>query len=85
MTGDPADFEAFDIPQLRGIANTAPYMHDNSLATLKDVVDVYSRFILPVVPALNMPGPNAPEGPGLPPEALSPTDKANLLAFLATF
>jgi cytochrome c peroxidase len=25
ITGNPEDFEAFDIPQLRGIANTAPY------------------------------------------------------------
>ena len=85
ITGDPADFEAFDIPQLRGIASTAPYMHDNSLATLRDVVDVYSRFILGAIPALNVPAVNAPEAPGLPPEALSPSEKASLLQFLQTF
>jgi cytochrome c peroxidase len=44
ITGDPGDFEAFDVPQLRGVARTAPYMHDNSIATLREVVDNYSRF-----------------------------------------
>jgi cytochrome c peroxidase len=82
ITGDPLDFEAFDIPQLRGIARTAPYFHDNSHATLKDVVDSYSRFVLPVVPPLNLPPVNPPEAPGLPPESLSPAQKADLLTFL---
>lgn len=85
ITGNPADFEAFDIPQLRGIANTAPYFHDNSHATLADVVDTYSRFILPPIAALNLPAVNPPEGPFLPPEALSPQEKADLLTFLQTY
>jgi hypothetical protein len=58
-------------------------MHDNSHATLADVVDTYSRFILPLVPALDMPRVSPPEFPGLPAEALTPQDKADLLAFLA--
>lgn len=33
----------FKTPTLRGIEFTAPYMHDGSLATLKDVVDFYNR------------------------------------------
>jgi flavin reductase (DIM6/NTAB) family NADH-FMN oxidoreductase RutF len=33
ITADPADFEAFDSPQLRGIAQTAPYFHYNSRET----------------------------------------------------
>jgi cytochrome c peroxidase len=82
ITGDPADFEAFDVPQLRGIARTAPYFHDNSHATLKDVVDSYSRFVLPNIPPLKLPAVNPPEFPGLPPEALSPAQKADLVAFL---
>jgi cytochrome c peroxidase len=85
ITGNPEDFEAFDIPQLRGIANTAPYFHDNSHATLADVIDTYSRFILPPIAALGLPAVNPPEAQGLPPEALSPKDKADLLAFLRTF
>jgi len=35
------DIGAFKTPTLRNIAQTAPYMHDGSLATLKDVVDHY--------------------------------------------
>jgi len=85
VTGDPADFEAFDVPQLRGIAHTAPYMHDNSHATLADVVDTYSRFIIPVIPSIGLPPVNPPEFPGLPPEALSPQQKADLVAFLGVF
>lgn len=85
ITGNPADFEAFDVPQLRGIANTAPYFHDNSVGTLADVIDLYSRFILPFIAATNLPPVNPPEGPELPPEALSKQDKADLLKFLQTF
>jgi cytochrome c peroxidase len=83
ITGDPYDFEAFDVPQLRGIARTAPYFHDNSHASLKDAVDTYSRFIVGVIAPLGLPPVNPPEGPGLPPEALSPDQKRDLLAFLA--
>jgi cytochrome c peroxidase len=36
-----ADRGAFRTPTLRNIAKTAPYMHDGSLKTLKDVVDFY--------------------------------------------
>jgi cytochrome c peroxidase len=36
------DTGAFKTPTLRNIANTAPYMHDGSLKTLKDVVDFYA-------------------------------------------
>ncbi|HET6146272.1 MAG TPA: cytochrome c peroxidase [Polyangia bacterium] len=82
ITGDPADFEAFDVPQLRGIALTAPYFHDNSHETLRDVVDTYSRFVLPAIPAMALPAVNPPEHPGTPPESLSPAQKDDLLAFL---
>lgn len=37
-----ADKGAFKTPTLRNIAATAPYMHDGSLKTLKDVVDFYA-------------------------------------------
>ena len=36
-----ADKGAFRTPDLRNVAMTAPYMHDGSLKTLKDVVDFY--------------------------------------------
>lgn len=82
VTGDPLDFEAFDVPQLRGMAHTAPYFHDNAAATLLDVVDIYSRFVLGALPTLHLPPVNPPEAPGAPPEALSPAQKQDLLAFL---
>lgn len=85
ISGDPADFEAFDIPQLRGVAFTAPYMHDNSHATLVDVINTYSRDILPQIPALGLPRVSPPESPGLPAESLTPQQKADLLAFLSVF
>lgn len=81
ITGDPLDFEAFDVPQLRGLAHTAPYFHDNLAGTLREAVDVYSRFILPFLLPLQLPQ-HPPEGPGLPGEALSPSEKDDLIAFL---
>ena len=70
------------MPQLRGIAGTAPYIHDNSLETLRDVVDSYSRFLLPFLTPLNLPAVLPPETPGGRKEALSPAQKDDLLAFL---
>jgi cytochrome c peroxidase len=82
ITGSPHDFEAFDVPALRGIANTAPYFHDNSAETLRDAVDLYSRFILPFFTMLNLPAVNPPENGGFFPEALTPQQKTDLLEFL---
>lgn len=83
ITGNPRDFEAFDVPQLRGVANSAPYFHDNSAATLRDAVDLYSRFILPFFTMLNLPATLPPEEGSFFPESLSPEQKADLLEFLA--
>ncbi|MFQ5724386.1 MAG: cytochrome-c peroxidase [Terriglobia bacterium] len=41
VTKNEADKGAFKTPTLRSVALTAPYMHDGSLATLKDVIDFY--------------------------------------------
>jgi cytochrome c peroxidase len=82
ITGDPIDWEGFDVPQLRGIARTAPYFHDNSAPTLQAVVDEYSRLILAADPVLGLPPIFPPEGPGLPPESMSSTQKRQLVAFL---
>ena len=38
------DWDKFDVPGLRGIRATAPYFHNNSAATLEDVVDHYVEF-----------------------------------------
>ncbi|HTL44383.1 MAG TPA: hypothetical protein VL262_08570 [Vicinamibacterales bacterium] len=38
------DWNKFDVPGLRGISRTAPYFHNNSAATLEDVVNHYIEF-----------------------------------------
>jgi cytochrome c peroxidase len=39
----PEDWGAFRTPTLRNVAVTAPYMHDGSLATLRDVIEFYNE------------------------------------------
>ncbi len=41
VTGKEEDRGKFRTPSLRNVAKTAPYMHDGSLKTLKDVIDFY--------------------------------------------
>ncbi len=41
ISGDVQETGAFRTPTLRNVALTAPYMHDGSLKTLKDVMDFY--------------------------------------------
>jgi cytochrome c peroxidase len=43
VTKDPADRGGFRTPSLRNVALTAPYMHDGSMASLRDVVDFYDK------------------------------------------
>ncbi|WP_426753805.1 cytochrome c peroxidase [Myxococcus sp. Y35] len=82
ITGNPEDFEAFDLPPLRGIAKTAPYFHDHAFETLSDVVNAYSQLILPLVPALALPPIHPSEVPGGGLESLSAREKQDLLRFL---
>jgi cytochrome c peroxidase len=41
-TGRPEDTGAFRAPSLRNVSLTAPYMHDGSVATLRDVLAIYA-------------------------------------------
>jgi len=62
----------FQTPSLRNVAETAPYMHDGSLATLEGVVEFYDRG-----------GTKSPRlDPAMQPLALTTRDKADLVAFL---
>lgn len=72
ISGEPRDRGRFKTASLRGLAETAPYMHDGSLATLEDVVDFYSR------------GGNANSSldPDLRPFDASAEERAALVAFL---
>jgi len=58
LTGQPADLGVMDVTQLRGISRTAPYFHNNSAATLEEVLDHYDAFFRRV--ARNIPPPNLP-------------------------
>ncbi|MCY1009359.1 hypothetical protein OV079_28100 [Nannocystis pusilla] len=84
ITGSPHDFEAFDIPTLRGIGRTAPYWHNNISETLEDVVSLYSDHLLAKFPSLTLPGEKEPDADGDigPPEALTKEQKSDLVAFL---
>jgi cytochrome c peroxidase len=89
FVGGPAnldDWNKFDAPGLRGISRTAPYFHNNSAATLGDVVDHYIEFFKRVKV-------NAPPGV-VPPiastdgihfdRAPTPAERAALIAYLRT-
>ena len=41
---DHRNYGEFKVPSLRGVSETAPYMHNGSLATLREVVRHYSNF-----------------------------------------
>lgn len=72
VTGEPAHRGAFKTPTLRGLAHTAPYMHDGSQATLAEVVEFYRRG-----------GESSGDlDPLMQPLELSDRDAANLVAFL---
>jgi cytochrome c peroxidase len=43
VTQDPADRWRYRTPSLRNVALTAPYMHDGSLNTLRDVIEFYNH------------------------------------------
>jgi cytochrome c peroxidase len=58
LTGQPADLGVMDVTQLRGISKTAPYFHNNSAATLEEMVDHYDAFFRRVAQLL--PPPNLP-------------------------
>jgi cytochrome c peroxidase len=63
---------AYKTPSLRNVALTAPYMHDGSLATLREVIEFYTRG------GIDNPG----KDPLLQPLQLSLEEKQALEAFL---
>jgi cytochrome c peroxidase len=72
VTLQPSDIGRFKTPTLRNVAVTAPYMHDGSLKTLEEVVDLYDKG-----------GENNPLlDSGIRPLNLTDQEKADLVAFL---
>ena len=47
VTENPNDRWKFRTPSLRNVALTAPYMHNGSIYTLRDVIDFYNRGGIP--------------------------------------
>ncbi|MBK9253959.1 MAG: cytochrome-c peroxidase [Saprospiraceae bacterium] len=43
ISKNPVDLGKFKVPGLRNVAMTAPYMHDGSFKTLKEVIDYYDN------------------------------------------
>jgi cytochrome c peroxidase len=67
-----ADRGALRTPSLRNVAKTAPYMHDGSLKSLKEVIDFY----------IGGGNSNPQLDPQIKPLVLSAQERADLLAFL---
>jgi cytochrome c peroxidase len=64
---------AFKTPTLRNVARRAPYMHDGSIASLEDVVELYDRGGLARRPSLST---------DIAPLRLTPEEKQDVIAFL---
>jgi cytochrome c peroxidase len=88
FVGGPApqdDWNKFDMPGLRGIAATGPYFHNNSAATLEEVVDHYIEFFKRVrvnVPGNPIPGILTTDGVTVDRPPANAAERAALLAYL---
>jgi len=77
ITGNQFDFGNFKVPSLRNIEYTAPYMHDGSVQSLEEVLDLYvsasenDRLPLYVDPLISN-------------IVLTEQDKGDIVAFLKT-
>ena len=85
LTGQPADLGIMDVTNLRGISRTAPYFHNNSAATLEEMLDHYDAFFRSV--ARRNPPPNLPpiissNGRDLDRGFVRADERAALLAYL---
>lgn len=43
ITGKAGELGKFKVPSLRNVALTAPYLHNGSIRTLKEVIDLYNK------------------------------------------
>ena len=85
LTGQPADVGVMDITQLRGISKTAPYFHNNSAATLEEVLDHYVAVFARAArlnPAPNLPPILSSNGLVVDRGFINPDERAALLAYL---
>lgn len=72
LTLEPADSALYKVPSLRNVSVSAPYMHDGSLKTLREVIEHY-----------NTGGASHPhKNPIIRPLGLTEQEKIDLIAFL---
>jgi cytochrome c peroxidase len=76
ITGNSVEDGEFKVPSLRNVAVTAPYMHDGSFGTLREVIDYYDD------PDRIVPGAKGRDATMSAPLKLSEGEKADLEAFL---
>lgn len=85
LTGQPADLFVMDVTQLRGISRTAPYFHNNSAATLEEVIDHYVALFARVRrlnPSPNLPPILSSNGLVVDRGFINPDERPALLAYL---
>ena len=85
LTGQPADLGVMDVTQLRGISKTAPYFHNNSAATLEEMLDHYDAFfrrVARVNPPPNLPPILSSNGLVVDRGFVLPEEREALLAYL---
>jgi cytochrome c peroxidase len=74
-----------DVTQLRGVSKTAPYFHNNSAATLEEVLDHYDAFFRRAArlnPPPNLPPILSSNGTVIDRGVVLPEERASLLAYL---
>ena len=85
LTGQPGDLGVMDMTQLRGISKTAPYFHNNSAATLEEVLDHYEalfRRAARLNPPPNLPPIISSNGLVVDRGFITPEERVALLAYL---
>ena len=86
LTGKKKDMGAFRAPSLRNVARTAPYMHDGSVKTLMDVVEIYAAGgrVITEGPFAGDGRKNPHKDPLISGIQLSEQDRKDIVAFLRT-
>jgi cytochrome c peroxidase len=85
LTGQIADLGVMDVTNLRGIAGTAPYFHNNSAATLEEVLDHYDALFARAArlnPPPNLPPILSSDGLVIDRGFVTSEERAALLAYL---
>ncbi|MEO8213123.1 MAG: MbnH family di-heme enzyme [Myxococcales bacterium] len=84
VTRAVADTGKFKAPSLRNLSYTAPYMHDGSVATLEEAIDIYAAGgrVIASGPSAGDGTKNPYKDPLIASLQLTARDKADLIAFL---